>query len=142
LCPLISSTTASTSVWLAPGTIHGPTFRIWEGIIPYLNRAAFLSTLAAVAARSAPGSKLAATYGDTTVSASRLARWLMALFGEPFRSVSTPEEIARDMGREGMRVVSDTNGLEWAKRWSTTPGGRKAQFLRERHLVVAERIDS
>ena len=43
-----------------------PTFWIWEGVIPYLDRGAFLLTLAAAAARSAPGSKVAATYGEKT----------------------------------------------------------------------------
>jgi methyltransferase (TIGR00027 family) len=118
-----------------------PTFWIWEGVIPYLDREAFLSTLAAVAARSALGSKLAATYGEKTASESRLARSLMALCGEPFRSALKPEEIAEDLGREGMRVVFDTNGLEWAQRWGTTPGGRTARYLKGHHLVVAERID-
>lgn len=112
-----------------------PTFWIWEGVIPYLRREAFLSTLAAIAARSARASKLAATYGD------RQMGWLPALLGEPFRSVSTPEQMAQDLSREGWHVLSDTNGLDWAKRWSQPPGGRTARYLEERHLVVAERRD-
>jgi methyltransferase (TIGR00027 family) len=118
-----------------------PTFWIWEGVIDYLDREAFLATLAVVAARSARGSKLAATYSDKTESEDRLAARLVGLIGEPFRTRPRPEEIARDLEREGLRVVSDTNGLEWAERWGTKPSGRRARYLKARRLVIAERAD-
>jgi methyltransferase (TIGR00027 family) len=120
---------------------RAPTFWIWEGVIPYLSRDAFLSTLAAVAARSALGSRLAATYGDYGRGDDRITRGVVALLGEPFRAGLRPEEMAGDLARVGMRVVSDTDGLEWAERWSAAPGGRRARYLRERRLVIAERVD-
>ena len=81
-------------------------------------------------------------YPDEFVRAMTEAGWLAALIGEPFRSTSTPVEMANDLSREGWHVLSDTNGLEWANRWSETPGRRTARYLEEKHLVVAERRDS
>jgi hypothetical protein len=49
--------------------------------------------------------------------------------------------MARDLEHAGMRVTTDTNALEWAERWGTPPDGRLGQYLKERHLVVAERVD-
>ena len=113
------------------------TFWIWEGVTPYLPRAAVTDTLARVAARSSAGSRLAVTYGtpDGTAmgkGAMAFGRLVFRAIGEPLRGLLTAAEMAEELARAGFAVLEDTGAAEWlprASRWL---------HVRER-LAVAER---
>jgi methyltransferase (TIGR00027 family) len=113
------------------------TLWIWEGVTPYLELAAVRATLDAVAARSAPGSRLAVTY--VTPRGSRLAGPFMRparagffALGEPLRTVLSPEAMAGELARAGFSVASDTAPPEWA---AAHARGRKLLLIDERLAV-------
>jgi methyltransferase (TIGR00027 family) len=116
----------------APGE---PTFWIWEGVTPYLTRAAVEATLRAVADRSAPGSRLALTYmrpaahlGDAV---DRLAAFLGSLVGEPLHARYDQPETAALLGDLGFTVLSDEADIDLANRyWKDPP----AAHTRSIHL--------
>lgn len=101
-----------------------PTTWIWEGVVPYLTRAAVASTVAAVAAGSAPGSRLIVNYqtGSIRAAAGRLlVRALAAASrrpapaaGEPRRSAWTPAAMAALLARHGFTVTADDDLLTLA----------------------------
>lgn len=117
-----------------------PSFWIWEGVTIYLTRSAIVDTLRAVAAVSAPNSRLAVTYtrpatveGVAVVDAGRAA---LALVGEPVRGVLSTEDLRAELAGVGFDLVHDESALDWAPRfWQSSPLG-----LREwERLAVAER---
>jgi methyltransferase (TIGR00027 family) len=99
---------------------------IWEGVTVYLSPEATLTTLRAVAALSAPGSRIAVTY-------TRPARRRLALFdpatraiaravGEPVRGMMETEAMVEKLAHVGFVLVSDESVQDWAARW--WPGER------------------
>jgi methyltransferase (TIGR00027 family) len=113
-----------------------PTAWIWEGVVVYLRRDAVEATLRLVAARSAPGSRLLATYATPSLRHA-LSAPLFARLGEPFRSTWTPRRFAAALGRAGFAVRSDESAADWARRYAG-PGG-KAGVPSTQRLAVAER---
>ncbi|MGK3992066.1 class I SAM-dependent methyltransferase [Sorangium sp. So ce1024] len=117
-----------------------PAFWIWEGVIPYLTRDAVEGTLRLVAALSAPGSRIALTYGMFPDDA--LPAWKERLISGAFRSLREPigAPLTRDaihelLARAGFRVLSDESAVDWAARhWPPQRGVRAVE-----RLVVAER---
>jgi methyltransferase (TIGR00027 family) len=114
-----------------------PTLWIWEGVTPYLDLAAVRATLDAVAARSAPGSRLAVTY--VTPRGSRLggpfmgpARAAFAAMGEPLRALLSPGAMAAELARVGFSVAADTSPRQWA---AAHGRGRRLLLLDERLAV-------
>lgn len=105
-----------------------PATWIWEGVLPYLTRAATERTLDAVAEVSAPGSCLIATYQPSNRQA-RLGRLLLRGIGrvagardplrnEPHVSAWTTEHMRELLGAQGFRIVADEDLLTTARQLS------------------------
>ena len=110
-----------------------PTTWIWEGVTMYLTDAAIERTLAAVAARSAPGSTLITSYGPPDfVPPVYLA--FLKLVQEPLRTLLTPLQMAGKVARHGFDVVADDGSADWLAR----DGGGGWIVGRER-VIVARR---
>ncbi|MCX3060393.1 class I SAM-dependent methyltransferase [Streptomyces beihaiensis] len=119
-----------------------PTTWLWEGVVPYLTRAQVRGTLAALAARTAPGSALVVNYQAPRAKAAAgrlLARALRfsATANEPWRSLWRPRRMAALLAEHGLPVVSDESLLDVAHDLGTP---RKARgSLRSGRVAVAER---
>jgi methyltransferase (TIGR00027 family) len=98
-----------------------PAFWLWEGVAMYLRPAEVSANLAAFAALSAPGSRLALTYlrQDRGRSPDSL---LLALMGEPVRSAYSPTELAEAAKARGWAATADTGIEDWLR--NLTPGLR------------------
>jgi len=96
-----------------------PTFWLWEGVITYLERETIRSTLQTIGARSAPTSRLAATY--VSPRPGRPKPVFMRLLGEPLRTFLTSAEIAEDVRAAGLEIGSDTGVSDWARRFGGSP---------------------
>ncbi|MFI0966564.1 class I SAM-dependent methyltransferase [Streptomyces sp. NPDC021080] len=89
-----------------------PTAWLWEGVVPYLTRDEVRATVAALAARTAPGSVLVVNYQTPSARAS-VGRLLTRVIGgaitsgEPWRSLWKPQQMASLLAEHGLRVVSD-----------------------------------
>jgi methyltransferase (TIGR00027 family) len=121
---------------------HDPaarTFWIWEGVTPYLPFEATRATLATVGASSAPGSRLAVTYG--TPAASTLGPSLTRLGLAGFRAVGesvvglmSTVRLHDALAAEGLRVLDDAPARQWAARYGR---GRPRIMLVDERLAVA-----
>ncbi|WP_433114548.1 class I SAM-dependent methyltransferase [Micromonospora sp. CA-246542] len=124
-----------------------PTTWIWEGVVPYLTTTEVSTTVAAVAACSAPTSRLVVNFQlpGTSLTLGRLvARLLMASTGrrsfwatEPWRSTWTPAAMAALLSRYGFTVTGDNDLLETARELSV-PIRRTASLAHSR-VMVADR---
>lgn len=122
-----------------------PTVWIWEGVIPYLERAAVYATFEATSALSAPGSRLIANYQTRSVTATigRRLSGLMArasgvesvLADEPWRSTWTPSSFAKAVSGFGWAVTSDESLLEVARAIGS-PTGRRRSLVNGRVAVA------
>jgi methyltransferase (TIGR00027 family) len=112
-----------------------PTAWVFEGVITYLTPREVDGAIAAMAARSAPGSRLLATYGQRTWVRALFA-WVTSRAGEPQRAAYSPLSMRRLLARYGFEVLSDTDGLERAERLGLSSPGRY-RLLRFLHVVVA-----
>jgi methyltransferase (TIGR00027 family) len=138
---------------LAPAVLAGgldpsrPTVWIWEGVIPYLEKAAVLATVQAMAGLSAPGSRLIANYQAPSLTASlgRRLSGLMArvsgvesvLADEPWRSAWTPASFADAVSRSGWTVTSDESLLDVAGAIGSPTG--RSRSLANGRVAVATR---
>jgi methyltransferase (TIGR00027 family) len=99
---------------------------LWEGVVPYLAKADVMSTVAAIAERSAPGSCLIVNYQTPAVSAvlGRLVARAMSVAArrpspwrsEPRRSSWTPDAMRELLARHGLTVDGDDDLLTIARR--------------------------
>lgn len=116
-----------------------PTFWLWEGVTPYLPLEAIRATLAAVASRSAKGSRIAVTYGTPEGSslgatAVRAARVAFRVIGEALVGLLSPEAMHEELADVGYRLLEDLSAEQWGARF----GGGKRRFLFvDEHLAVA-----
>lgn len=118
-----------------------PTTWLWEGVIPYLTRDEVRTTLAALARRTAPGSRLVLNYQAPSAKAA-LGRLLTRVLGssvtagEPWRSLWKPQQLAAALAEQGFDLVSDEDLLSIAG----TLGGpvRARTSLRSGRVAVAE----
>jgi methyltransferase (TIGR00027 family) len=122
-----------------------PTTWVWEGVVSYLTRTEAESTVAAVAERSAPGSRLVLAYLAPSLQgrAGRVLARAMARVGggsdptarEPQRSSWTPTAVADLLARHGLRVErdGDLDALAGGLDLSTRRGG----FRRSGRIAVA-----
>jgi methyltransferase (TIGR00027 family) len=95
-----------------------PSFWLWEGVVMYLGPEAVSANLGAIAALSAPGSRIALTY--LRRKNGRVPRSLfLALMGEPVRSAFSADEITDLAKSHGWRRIQDSNVQDWLKE---TPG--------------------
>ncbi|WEO99832.1 class I SAM-dependent methyltransferase [Streptomyces sp. FXJ1.172] len=118
-----------------------PTTWLWEGVVPYLTRDEVRATVAALAARTAPGSALVVNYQAPSVRAAAgrlLTRVLGSSItsGEPWRSLWRPQQMASLLAQYGLQVVSDDNLLALAHRLGTPAAGRTS--LQSSRVAVAE----
>jgi methyltransferase (TIGR00027 family) len=120
-----------------------PTTWVWEGVVPYLTPDEVRGTLAEVAARSAPGSRLIVNYQSDgagravmkifTVLFLRASPWR----DEPWRSMWTPEQMRDLLTGHGFRVVRDDDLLTLAAALPMKLGQRGP--LRNSRVAVADR---
>jgi methyltransferase (TIGR00027 family) len=95
-----------------------PTFWLWEGVTMYLQPEAVSANLGAIAALSAPGSRIALTY--LRKKKGRAPRnFVLALIGEPLRSAFSPDEMTDLAKSHGWKRIQDSNVQDWLKE---TPG--------------------
>ncbi|HEY6006011.1 MAG TPA: SAM-dependent methyltransferase [Anaeromyxobacter sp.] len=114
-----------------------PTAWIWEGVVMYLLPGVVEATVRLVAERSAPGSRLLASYATPSLRRAVVGLFLARL-GEPFRSAFTPRRFAELLGRSGFSVLSDDGVADWARRYAGQ-GARPARIGSSQRLAVAER---
>jgi methyltransferase (TIGR00027 family) len=124
-----------------------PTTWIWEGVVPYLTEAEVAATVTAVAARSAPNSRLIVNFQTPAPSATlgRLAaRALTASTGkssawakEPWRSTWTPAAMAGLLARRGYAVTRDEDLLATAVALAMPIRHRRS--LTHSRVMVADR---
>jgi methyltransferase (TIGR00027 family) len=115
-----------------------PTAWIFEGVITYLLPADVAASIDAIAARSAPGSRLFATYNEPGFLRPRLARVVMPA-GEPSKAAYRPGEMRALLAARGFRVVSDRDGLARARRWTGGVSALELAWIRHHHVVIADR---
>jgi len=89
-----------------------PVFTIWEGVTMYLTEAAIDASLRAIRAWSPAGSKLAMTYFVKTRIAqpslvTRMAKAVVATFGEPWRFGWDPAELPAYLEARGFKLERD-----------------------------------
>ncbi|MEW2622015.1 class I SAM-dependent methyltransferase [Streptomyces sp. NPDC048106] len=118
-----------------------PTTWLWEGVVPYLTREQVRATLAALTARTAPGSTLVVNYQAPSAKAAAgrlLARVLgsSVTAGEPWRSLWKPRRMADLLAGYGLRVTSDDDLLTLARSVGGPARGRTS--LGSGRVAVAE----
>ncbi|MEM7154287.1 MAG: SAM-dependent methyltransferase [Myxococcota bacterium] len=120
-----------------------PTVWIWEGVTPYLHHEAIEASLADVARRSAPGSRLIVSYaipqlvegGGRTVDAITEAGF--SVLGEPLHGAIATSDFVAMLGRHGFAVQTDSNNRQWAQRHEGN--ATLARLFSAERLMVAER---
>ena len=120
---------------------------IWEGVVPYLTEAQVSATAAALAACSAPGSRLIVNYQVPAISAKLgrvVARALMATTGrrsvwaaEPWRSTWTPGAMAALLAGHGYAVTRDQDLLAAATALGSPAGHTRS--LAQSRVLIADR---
>jgi methyltransferase (TIGR00027 family) len=121
---------------------------IWEGVVPYLTEAEVAATVSALAAGSAPNSRMIVNF-QTPAASTKLgrlaARTLMASTGrssvwthEPWRSTWKPTAMAGLLARHGYVVTQDHDLLETAGVLATPVRHRRS--LGHSRVMVADRI--
>jgi len=122
---------------------------IWEGVVPYLDKADVTATVAAIAERSAPGSALIVNYQTPSLGAGlgRLAARAMTAVArrpspwrdEPRRSAWTLTAMRSLLTAAGFTVDSDDDLLTIAG--SLGLAVRQRRSLRNGRVVTATRAD-
>jgi methyltransferase (TIGR00027 family) len=120
---------------------------VWEGVVPYLTEAQVAGTVAAIAACSAPESRLIVNFQVPApfIGLGRVAaRLLMASTGrssvwakEPWRSAWTPAAMAELLASHGYRVTHDEGLLDTARALGTPINRPKS--LAHGRVMVADR---
>ena len=130
---------------LADVDLAGPTLWLWEAVAPYLPPEDVRRTLEAVAALSAPRSRLVMTFvHDELVgprvlrpAAGTLASIGFRVLGEPILSTFDPWALASVLSDAGFATPQVTT----ASRWASDAGlSRRPDPLDAEQLAVAERI--
>ncbi|GIM91786.1 class I SAM-dependent methyltransferase [Paractinoplanes toevensis] len=120
-----------------------PTTWIWEGVVPYLTRPEVAATVAAVTARSAPGSRLIVNYqapsllgGVARKLIGAAARRFNPWAAEPWRSTWTPAAMSRLLATHAFVVRRDHDLLETATALGVRP--ERATSLRNGRIALAD----
>ncbi len=127
----------ATALDLAGHDHSRPTCWIWEGVVMYLTQEATRSTLAHIAARSAPGSTLIVNYHTAhRRPLPRLAYWLIR---EPQLSVWTPGEMAAILRTAGFAVREDSGMVDWNERFARGSGDVARSYYMRVAVAQSER---
>jgi methyltransferase (TIGR00027 family) len=116
-----------------------PTAWLFEGVITYLNREQVDAALGAIAARSASGSLLLATYNEPNWVSRVLGNRVGAWRNEPARSVFSRDEMRQLLARHGFGVRADADGLQRVAELGAAASLVDRTFVRFHHVVIAER---
>jgi methyltransferase (TIGR00027 family) len=125
---------------------RAPTTWVWEGVVPYLTGAQVRATLAVLARRSAPGSRLVVAYSAPSLGryAGRLLSRVLASGGdgdmlaeEPQRSTYTVRRMRDLLGSYGFAVVSDRDVVEIGRSMGADVAAM-GPFARANRIVVAD----
>jgi methyltransferase (TIGR00027 family) len=116
-----------------------PTAWVFEGVISYLTPRDVAATLDVIAARSAPGSRLLATYNEPS-RIRRLVSGATGWAGEPQRASFSPEQVRRLFSDRGFVVRSDRDSLERARRWRRAPTSTDRFWVRFHRVVIADLV--
>jgi methyltransferase (TIGR00027 family) len=118
-----------------------PTLWLWEAVAVYLTPQAIERTFAAVAALSASGSTLMATYTPPNLGQGDRPTWHWRLAariaGEPVRGEMATESLRASLSLHGFEVISDDTATQWAQRYWPASEGHHARGWER--LVVAHR---
>lgn len=114
-----------------------PTAWVFEGVISYLSAREVEAAIDAIAERSAPGSRLLATYNERSLVRRVFSR-ISERSGEPQRGAFSPEQMRELLHERGFVVRSDRDGLERARRHKAAPGPTDRLWFRFHHVVVAD----
>ncbi len=117
-----------------------PTFWVWEGVTPYLHRAAIEATIGMIRVRSTTGSLVALTYvppGSLRIGPGIETLLLQAarLIREPVHGVIATEAMHALLARHGFVVQEDTDTRDWAERF--WPAGEARRMDSRERLLVA-----
>jgi methyltransferase (TIGR00027 family) len=109
-----------------------PTTWVWEGVVPYLTRDEVTATVADVAERSAPGSRLIVNYQGPSVTGVIARRVIGGVMrranpwtAEPWRSAWSASSMSQLLARYGF-VVRDDHDLLTTAHTLDAPTGPKA----------------
>jgi methyltransferase (TIGR00027 family) len=114
-----------------------PTTWVWEGVVMYLELPDIEKTLAVIASRSAPQSRLIVVYHSPALTL-KLVAWIVRRLGEPLRSVLRPDEMRALLEKHGFQVVRDDDVRTTAAALSPTLL-RGTRFIRHMHTAVADK---
>jgi methyltransferase (TIGR00027 family) len=113
-----------------------PTTWVWEGVVMYLTLPDIEATLRAIAARSAPASRIVVLYQSSSI-VRRLVGLVLRLVGEPFRSAFSAEEMRSLLAKFGFTVVQDRDlATIAASLWPELGGERR--LLKDVRIVTAD----
>jgi len=119
---------------------HDPTAAttwVWEGVVMYLTRAEVEATLAVVARRSTPGSRLVIAYHSPALMLL-VAGFIVRRLGEPLRSVFTADRMRAMLERHGFRVLRD-EGLPAIAAALSPELGQMTRVMKHFRIVSADR---
>ena len=115
-----------------------PTVWVWEGVTMYLHPAAVEATLAVVAKRSAPSSRLLVTYLPPSPFRTVVGIGT-SLLSEGLRAAYEPSQLATLLAQHGFDVVRDESSTEWHTRWALDGARLLPAFGRTERLTTADR---
>jgi len=110
---------------------------VWEGVVMYLTRVQVEATLAVVARRSAPGSRLIVAY-HSPAWMLLFAGLIVRRIGEPLRSVYTARQMRALLDHAGFTVVRD-EGLPAIAAALSPDLQRATRVVKHLRIVTAEK---
>jgi methyltransferase (TIGR00027 family) len=110
---------------------------VWEGVVMYLTPADVEATLAAIAQRSAPGSRLIVVYHRPAFML-HIVGLIVRRIGEPLRSSFEPDAMRALLERHGFTVASDESLPAIGARLGPEIA-RATEVLKHMHIVTADR---
>jgi len=117
-----------------------PTTWIWEGVVMYLAPADVEATLAMIARRSAPKSRLVVLYHSPALLL-KVVRPIVRRLGEPLRSVFSAEQMRALLSRHGFAAARDRDIRTIGA--SMSPAVRTAtRAIVHMRIVTADRLES
>jgi methyltransferase (TIGR00027 family) len=114
-----------------------PTAWVFEGVISYLDGREVEEAVDGMAARSAPGSLLLATYNEPSLFRQAFDA-VVPRSPEPQRASFRPAELGALLAARGFAVRSDRDGLERARRWGVPVTAAERIWIRFHHVVIAD----